>query len=327
MVVASREVELLGEVGNLLPQLAGVSSSGRMTRIAEAIGPHLGKEPYCSREFELGSPIGNEAKDRIIQWMVGLLNDEGRELFRSSPTLDMLSANEASHKALELMYVGPLAEESGIERMWTRFAIENTHTAMAVRNRLRIVKETLFGHINACIEEGREQINVLGIASGSSRGLIEVAGEHKVDNVKIRSVDISRTALQDTEALARSCGIRSQVETQRASFLNTSAYLSGETLYDFVEIVGLLDYFEDDQIKVLLKAVKGSLRSKGMVIYSNVTHNSEEQYTHGVVGWRKLFYRDEDEIFDLALTADFKRGKTRLIREPLGMCNLVVVTN
>ncbi len=317
----------------LSSEIKGLSLSDtrdmRIHGIVDLLGPKLVREPYGSPDFELASPIGESERGQLVSYMLALPGEEGHRLFRVSASLDQISSDAASHRALETMYVGPNRNgiiEADDHLLWARLFIENIHNSMAVRNRLRVVKSEFGRFMGVRLAEGFQETKVLSVAAGSSRAIMEelaVLNGRGYDRIKLRMVDINREALLDGRKLVAKLGISESVEFIRAHILIFKRYLEDGYKPDFVEIVGLLDYLDEEQITKLLVQVRNHLSKGGEVLFSNIAPNDEEEFTHRIVGWPKMQYRDSQDLLRVATAAGFTPDKLRIISEPLGIYNIV----
>lgn len=318
------------EIGQTL--FAGIkefdSPGIRIREVLKHLGPKLGQTSFGSDDFETASPIGEENRKALMRWMLSLPGDEGYQLFRESDNLRQISDDAATHKALETMYVGPRPEADEDRFLWARLFIENIHNSMAVRNRLRIVEGEFNEFMDRAISGEMRGVNVLSIAAGSSRGIMEVFaslnGVVDPNLVRLRMIDLNREALDDGRKLAEDLNIHESVDFVRAHFLGFRRYLEEGYKPDFVEVVGLLDYLPVKSIKELLSALSNSLADDGVVLYSNVAPNDERDFTHKVVGWPNMYYRDSETLMGLAKNAGFNTDRTTVMSEPLGVYNLVL---
>lgn len=294
----------------------------------EEVNPLLGRSPYGSSEFELESPIGEERRKRLVELMSSLPEDLGYQQFRLSSNLRQISDDAATHKALETMYTGPSKEETEEGFLWARLHIENIHNSMAVRNRLRIVEREFESHVIDLLQEGKDQIQVLSIAAGSSRGIMETVASlnsRGSGRLRLQLVDINREALEDSRKLATHLGIDGSVQLTRAYYASFRRYLMEDYQPDFVEVVGLLDYLPSQEVVRLLKALQGHLSDGGVIFYSNIAPNDEREFTHQIVGWPQMHYRNSRQLLDFATEAGLQ--KLQLLKEPLGIYNLVIAGN
>ena len=143
--------------------------SERKAKVLKQFAPRIGeKTPYDSSEFECTSPIGEDARIALVKGMVSLPGTEGLELFRASENLEYISDNEATHKALDRMYTGPVSEDPN-SLIWSRLFIENTHNSMAVRNRLRVVKEEFVNHMEKALAGRERSFHILSLSARSNK--------------------------------------------------------------------------------------------------------------------------------------------------------------
>lgn len=300
----------------------------RVAKLVQKFEPRLGKAPYDSNEFELASPIGERARIGLERYMLGLSGDTGHGLFRQSSNLRQISDDAATHKALETMYVGPTPEDPE-KFLWARLFMENVHNAMAVRNRKRIVKTQFNGFMRRNLEEGVDKVNILSVAAGSSRAIMEVLADingEGHDRSRLRMVDISRDALEDGRKLVGRLRIGEQVDFIRAHFLSFRRYLGDGYKPNFVEIVGLLDYLSADEATKLVCTLRENMTPGGIMLFSNIVPNDEQDFTHKIVGWLPMIYRSAEDLQQIAAASGFDERKTSVIREPLGIYNIVVAT-
>lgn len=294
----------------------------------EEVKPLLGRPPYGSLEFELQSPIGEKNRKRLVELMLSLPGDLGYQQFRVSSNLRQISDDAATHKALETMYLGPSNEETEDSLLWSRLHMENIHNSMAVRNRLRIVKREFESHMVNLIQKGKEPIQVLSIAAGSSRAIMETVASlngRGFDRLRLQLVDLNREALEDGRNLANQLGIEECIQFTRAHYASFRRYLPDGYHPDFVEVVGLLDYLPPADVAGLLATVRSHLSDAGVIIYSNIAPNQEREFTHKIVGWPQMHYRNSRQLLAFAEEAGLR--KAELLKEPLGIYNSVIAGN
>lgn len=304
--------------------------SERRTKVLNQFALKIGeKTPYDSSEFERVSSIGEDARIALINGMVSLPNTEGLELFRTSEDLKYISDYEATHRALDRMYVGPVSNDDKEGLLWSRLFMESTHNSMAVRNRLRIVKEEFVKHIENAFSRQKGPFQVLSVAAGSSRAIMEslkyLNGTVR-DRIVLQMVDNSSDALTDGKKLVEELGIKEAVRFTESNILRTTRYMDPNYHPEFVEAVGLFDYLPDNLIIFLLKKLKSQMSVGGVVIFSNIAPNDEQEFTHKVVGWRQMEYRNSGDLARLATDAGFGLSNVRILREPLGVYNLAMAT-
>jgi hypothetical protein len=290
-----------------------------------------GDSVYASPNFERESPIGEDKRQELVRLMAKLPSEEGRALWQSSANLKYITDNEASHRALDRVYSGPHRELEADEDSYL-FAdgmLSNLHNAMGSRNRKRIVKQVLREYTNELRETGKNTVNVLSIAAGSSRAVLEAAADMQNGGdatFHIRLTDIKHTALDDGLVVANSLGIKDSVEKVRAGFLHSQLLFSKGFRPDFVEAVGIVDYLQDDEVASMLRMQLEQLPEGGEILFSNVAENDEQQFLHTVIGWRPMIYRTPEQLQALTEQAGFARSNITHIPEPLGQCNLLLAS-
>lgn len=305
----------LGDDGVIVQQMVGL------------FGPRLGSIPYALSSFETQSPIGEDRRKKLVDFMLSRPENGGYQLFRMSENLRQISDDVATHKALETMYIGPKQEPNETGFTWARLFIENIHNSMAVRNRLRIVKEEFRDFVG---NTEQEQVNVLSIAAGSSRGLLEETSKLPrsiIDRINLKLIDISPQAGEDARVLSQQLGVADRIETVTGNVLKVNGYLEEGYRADFIEVVGLMDYLKEGRHVVnLLKRLKNHLTDGGMILFSNIMPNDERDFTHKIVGWLPMQYRSAEELENLAKEANFLQGSIRIRQEPLAVYNIVCAT-
>lgn len=319
------------ELDSLFATEGTLLDEDKLQMVRRDLSSRLGTEPYRSPVSETQSPLGELNRRNLVNWMLSLGAFEGHEFFKSlSANLRQISVDAASHRALERMYKGPdraiESDQEGYE--WARIFMEGIHNSMAVRNRLRVVKSEFRNYITETLAKKDGGVDVLSVAAGSNRGMAEVVAELNGaanNRLKVRLVDYESTAGDDALALAQSLGIRDSVDFIQEPYVRTNRYLT-DYHPDFIEVVGLLDYVNDERMEKLITSLHDSLADGGTLLYSNITHNDEQKFTHGIVGWYPMVYRSANDLMNFADRAGFNPDKTKLITEPLGVYNLVAAT-
>lgn len=189
----------------------------------------------------------------------------------------------------------------------------------ALRNRLQIVQMLLEEEIR----NNATRISVLSIAGGSARAFIhtlsKLSHEEPPKLARIVVVDKDTGAIQTGERLATSAGLADSCEwiNGNAGQINS---LVPNRYFEVVEIVGLLDYFDDERTTRLLSNIKTVMRENGTLIVANVIPNSEMSFVKKT-GWPPMFYRTPENFAQLVSRAGFSVRDT--IEEPLGVHTIV----
>ena len=110
------------------------------------------------------------------------------------------------------------------------------------------------------------------------------------------------------------------------NFINETISNIGSKLknkQDIVEVFGLLDYYDYNKSIDILKNAFGILNKRGVLIICNVIENKEQIILDKVFQW-KLFYKSKEELRSIVYAAGFNKDKTILIKEQLGIYNIIV---
>lgn len=235
--------------------------------------------------------------------------------------------NATNHNALEILYKsGSNHRSESLVNKFFKYVWFNINNSKAVRNRLKFVRRELKSHLEK-ISKIDKEINIISIASGSSRAIIETINEgHYLKDTKLSLtfLDKNPLAIQYSKNLASSISHKfinlSWIEDTVGNFLNNNKNIKK---YDIVEIVGLLDYFDDNKVLDTFKGIYSILDDGGIVITANINHNSEEKFITNVIDW-KMIYRDVNHLSDIIAKAGFVHNKMRSYYEPLKIHGLVV---
>lgn len=300
-----------------------ISSFSVISQIAERARLIDNKPPYKSSEFEYQSPLGEFWREKLVNAMLRLPHEEGRALFTQSTSLRYINDNAANHRALETLYTGPLETEGGFEKFWSRLFMENIHNAMAVRNRLREIKTEVGPQLEMSLaQNGRAQI--LSVAAGSSRAVLEEVAKFsspQQEAISLKLVDINPEALSDGKDLAKSLGVKPELNTVLANCMRFNRYLNPADNYSLVEMDGIADYLPDHVLVKLMSRLAQNMEDGGLLLCSNITDNDEKEFTHRIVGWPDMIYRSQQQLAKITEEAGFK--KFEITEVPLGVYYLI----
>ena len=222
-----------------------------------------------------------------------------------------------THKAIEILYKkgATHASRNRAQKFMQEFWF-HTNNAKAVRNRLKLVEKVLRRTITS-LTALQKRINILSIASGSARAVIETLSSLNISNKKIsvKFLDKSTEAIAYSKELANKLPRRYETEWITDTASNFPRYYRHEKP-DIIEMVGLMDYFHDPWVIRILASIRENLSDKGTLITANIMPNMEQGFVSNIVGW-KMIYRTPEDLADLALAAGFDRDKVRIVCEPL----------
>ena len=245
---------------------------------------------------------------------------------RTNTAAAIVIDNTTSHKALEALYSkGGMFSFKKMGSNFFRFVWFNLDNSKAVRNRLKFVKRELRLHLQNISKFDRD-IEIMSIASGSSRAIIETVEEGSY----LKGTKLSLTFLDNSdEAIIYSKDLSTRINHLpiKLNWIQDSAgsFLRGtsEQKYDIIEIVGLLDYFTDEKVVETFQGVYDRLEEGGILITSNINHNAEEKFITKVIDW-PMIYRKAEELAELANQAKFEYNKMKVFYEPLRIHGMVV---
>lgn len=242
------------------------------------------------------------------------------------------SANEViehktTHQALEVLYQSGRKEYARTPMQkffhWLWF---HTNNSKAARNRLRLTKREVQKQIERTLAQGK-RVELLSIASGSARAIIEVIENYREYSDKINAtfVDKNPQAIAYSQQLTRDIlgdhkfNLKWVNDTVGSYFRG----LNDEENFDLIEIVGLMDYFVDEKVEEIFRHCYRHLKSEGRLITANINKNFEYLFVSRVVGW-KMIYRTAEEIATIVHRAGFNESDIAPLYEPLKIHSVIV---
>ncbi len=241
----------------------------------------------------------------------------GNILIKGSNSVKKLKENATTYKALEIVYNYSWentkeTEKRLLKRIFT-YILFNTCVLCnykAVRNRLKIVKKELEKQMS--LLNGKD-ICIMSLGSGSARAIIETLETEKKE-AKAILIDMEEEALEYAEALAKKKGVREIIPKKGL----IREFVKNGRIYspDIIEMVGILEYFDDSFALKVLKKVYEILPQGGVLITANLRDNPEREFLENVLDWF-MIYREPKEFKELLLKAGFK--EVRLEIDPVGI--------
>jgi len=233
--------------------------------------------------------------------------------------------NKTNHEALETLYKcgHSHARSSLIQRCFRRlwFGVDNSR---AVRNRLKMVEKEIKIAILELLSR-KSDIHLLSIASGSSRSVVLAISqlENLGQPIYLSFLDKNPNAIDYSKNLVKMAKLKSKTTWFLDTANNFPVYFIGIANPNIIEMVGLLDYFTDEQVKKIFKTIFDNLQEGGYLITANISDNHERPFISKVVGWH-MIYRSAEELIDLAHEVGFDVSKMHAYYEPLNIhCVLV----
>lgn len=232
--------------------------------------------------------------------------------------------NVTNHQALETLYSkGNNFFEQNLMKKFFQKIWFNLNNSKAVRNRLKLVKREVKNHLQSDVKSS-EKINIISIASGSSRAIIETIKENRgLERAKlsVTFLDKNKGAIEYSKRLSK------DIPDVELFWINDTVGNFLKNLpkkeFDVVEIVGFLDYLKDEKAMEVFRGIYNILRNNGIVIAANVNHNKEEKFITNVIDW-PMIYRTPEELSALIHKAGFPLEKMKAFYEPLKVHGIVV---
>lgn len=222
-----------------------------------------------------------------------------------------------THRAMEIIYeINPRPPANRFQNFFLSIWL-GINNSKAVRNRLRLVRREIKNKIIQLATENKE-IKIINVASGSARAVFGAIDEIPSNNnlkISVIFIDKNHEAIFYSQQLASVHKYRASfqwVEDTVDNFFRTNDH---KTKFNIAEIVGLLEYLNDDDILNMFSMVYKSLDSGGILITSNIVNNSERRFFSDAIGW-KMKYRSTDELSSLLISAGFLLDKMKIYYEP-----------
>ena len=226
-----------------------------------------------------------------------------------------------THRALEVLYNhGRTNKSNGLTQkiahiIW--FGVLNN--SIAVRNRLKLTKKELIKALFDLEDNGDSKtVNILSIASGSARAIIEVLNSingYKKE-ISAKFLDKNPKAIEYSKELADDLTKKYELKWINDTAGNFYKHYHNGGNPDIIEMVGLLDYFDETKSITMLSFIYEYLNEGGFLITANIIHNREQKFISKVVGW-PMVYRSPENLIDSALAAGFIPQNIKIVCEPL----------
>ena len=224
-----------------------------------------------------------------------------------------------THEAIEVLYkFGEPKRSSTFLQRFFHYIWFTTHNSKAVRNRLRLVERELKKAIKEQDSMGRD-LNILSIASGSARAIVDsVFNNESLEgkNVFINFLDKNPKANEYSKNLVHSMSFPDNYKFNwiTDTISNFPKYLDNRRP-NIVEVVGLLDYFDNEAVRRIMKLIYDNLEDGGVFITSNIVDNLERKFITNVVGW-EMIYKHPKDFFDIAKDVGFNPENIEILYEP-----------
>jgi len=239
---------------------------------------------------------------------------------KSSKKAVIVQKNVTTHIALDVLYTTGVKFKNFYffdeiaEHIW--FNLSNPR---AVRNRLKLVKKLLKQSINLKLKEEKKIINIVSLASGSARAIIETV--KKFDNktgvtFNVKLLDRNSKALEISKKIVQKNNIsNSSFEFIVDKIRNFPNYCKGIDV-DIIEMVGFLDYLDEEKGILVLNKIYDNLTIGGVFITANIRDNNERKFVEKVLRW-KMVYRNPNDLSSILLKSGFNAENIVILYEPL----------
>lgn len=283
----------------------------------------------CNKEDDYEK--NNSIKEMVNIFFIPILNSIPCKLQflvkKTHPSAKKVIENKTSHIALEALYnKGVYSNKQNLKETIFQKIWFNTNNSKAVRNRLKAVKRELFSFSQQVIDQDND-LYIFSIASGSARAITE-----SISNLKNQNNKKIAVSFLDKNPIA--------IEYSKEKFLthNSNPNLipnwhldTASNFYkhiqdkkpDIIEMVGLLDYFDDKKTLEIFKKIYANLEDGGIFITANIDDNSERPFVTNFVDWN-MVYRNGKDLFNLITKAGFKKENIKIFYEPLKIHAILV---
>lgn len=231
--------------------------------------------------------------------------------------------NATTHVALEIIYhEGKTKHRHSFIKKIFRSIWFNLSNTKAARNRLKLTKREIKKKIKICLEK-KEPIAILSIAAGSARAVIESIIECDVPKnypVTLYFIDKNPLATDYSKKIIQNNDYFSLYHTEWftmtiGEFFRNDVHSVPEG-FSVVEMVGLLDYFDDNKSIDTFSKIRSILKKDGILVTANICPNTEQPFITKVVDW-KMIYRTPLELSLLLEKAGFAPESQSIYQEPL----------
>jgi alpha-beta hydrolase superfamily lysophospholipase/SAM-dependent methyltransferase len=173
--------------------------------------------------------------------------------FDSGESLDYVYRNQAGGK----YGIGKLIDRSYLNAIgWRGIRLRKTQL------------QHMLAHCIAC-HPRREQLQILDIAAGSARYVLETVKRFQEHRINVTLRDCMQYNVDNARHLGESLQLRACVDVSLADAFSDDSYAGQENRYDIAIVSGLYELFSDnDKVRGSLQGVVRSLKPGGYLIYT-----------------------------------------------------------
>lgn len=259
----------------------------------------------------------------VVIWVLNLLPKKAAQFLftlgsKRGEETRTVSKTAATFQALEVMYTFPQRRKEGTATFsgilwWT--VLDN---ARSIWNRLLLVKQEV-GEAVLEVAKRKGSVRLLSIGSGSARPLLEIIASLLERKIPVQSMLLD----QNPEATKFSRALAQRLNLNHTQWVTGNFFRLKQHCRSFhpdvIELVGLLDYLDDEEAVFLLKQVFLVLEPGGTLITGNIAPNMERLFVEKGVNWLPMVHRTEEGLEGLLREAGFAENNIRIQREPLGI--------
>ena len=225
---------------------------------------------------------------------------------------------KTSH-ALEFLYTfdGRIKfTNSFFDGIFTYFWQHNLINAKAVRNRIKLAKRELYFAVAKVYLEKSKTVNLFSLASGSARAILEVIGDLKKAAIPVHAklLDLDPTALERSKKIAAENDVLDSISLCKDKVSNFLNYCKGWQP-DVIEMIGFLDYLNQEKAIFLCDKIYNVLPSGGFFITCNIVDNYERKFITKILDW-DMIYRDTNNLIEVLTGGGFYPQNCKIIYEP-----------
>ena len=213
------------------------------------------------------------------------------------------------YEMMRMLYDNSYEGTTHLGRLIHKYFIETNSIAIAVRNRLIMIPQLIIEYIN------RKNISILSVACGPAYEVTDILKNSYL--CKVTLLDQDKEALQAAKDRIPN--------NPNVSYLNINI----KTLFknpkivgnhDFIYSMGLFDYLNDKEAKIICKCLFSALNPGGVLIIRNFSINTPKKDRYAIEYWGdwNLIYRTEEQMLSL-VPNDETCTKYKLLYEDLGV--------
>lgn len=266
------------------------------------------------KEYERISILGKIFNFLWITLVTLLPYKISNSLLIQSKKAEAVKVYSTQYRALEVMYTH---RKQPFRLNWAYYFDKiwlNQRNPKALRNRLKLFKKILKAEIENY--DYQNNIKILSLGSGSARGVIEALSENKSNKLNLRAtlIDKDDNAINYSKYLSKKFNIENLLNYYQLNIKNSYSIIEEEDP-DIIEMVGILDYFEDEKVIGIINKLFDILKNGATLITCNINENLEKKFIAKTVRW-KMIYRTPSQFHGLLKRTKFCEN-FEIIYEPL----------